>query len=116
VSMKYDRESLQMPIHLTGDCSTAFLECMFGCITMTERDNEACLCIHSSCMHPAHMCASGHRKPSHEATLDGCLMHICMHMYMHRLRPLTRPTKLIDAGLACLIPCSLVTSAKHVSS
>ena len=42
--------------------------------------------------------------------------HSNAHVHARTRPSTTRPTKLIDAGLACPIPSSLAASAKHVSS
>jgi hypothetical protein len=117
--MKHDRQSLRMPVHLTGYCSARFLDYMFDDLTTNEANNEACPHIHSFCMHPARSLSS-ESQSSIPRDDSGRMFDARRYAHVHARtlssRPLSRPTNLIDVGLACPIPLSLVTSAKHVSS
>jgi hypothetical protein len=88
-------------------------------LPMKQTMKHALTSIHLLCMHPARI-RSRESQSSIPRGDTGRMFdaHAYAHVHARTLssRPLSRPTNLIDVGLACPIPLSLVPSAKHVSS
>jgi hypothetical protein len=102
---------------LTGRCSTAFATaCLIISPSTSETMKHAFVSIHSVCTPHAYLLRVAAMHPTRRYWTNVECTFICTCKCTLSSRPLTRPTKLIDASLACLIPSSLVVSVKHVSS